>query len=235
MKKRKKKRMSEETKKTIAGLGGHLGGGMWLGLAGILGAGLVGASKWGSKSRRDPETKTEKAHAVIQDLSDIGRELDSMSAGAECLLGTDAQETTSLFNPETAALLGKASLLRRRAMILKARLHRYSLAKGRELLEKYAEDLDAAEALVAEIVAMPDLTPEQEEAQRQVNADARLVIQAFSLGYGDESGMRRVAELATNTGLAAERVELALQNLLTRGLVKISGEGFVRVKKEEAP
>jgi len=186
--------------------------------------GLFGLMGLGRKSR-EPETKREKAWAASKDLSEICRDLESMTVDADCLLGSEAQGTLSPFNAETNALIGEIALLRRRSLLARAKLHAFSFPKIKESLQKLAKEVEEAEAEVAEILAMPDLSLEEEAALKQAHLDKRLVSQALSIGAPCS-----LASIARGAGVPVDRAVVALGALVAEGLVVADGDEFKRAE-----
>lgn len=200
----------------------------WAGL-GAMGAmgGLMGLMG-GLGRRREPETKREKALAASETLSDLCDTLEDMTRNAECLIGSEAQGTISPFNADVNAVVGEIAVLRRRAMIVQARLHAITFPKIKDDLQKVTKKLEEAEAAVTQVLAMPDLTPEQEAEIKQVSKDKKLVIQALSM----EDGARSFDEIVEDSGVPDERVRRALTSLVTDTLVEATNGGWRRASRK---
>ncbi len=188
----------------------------------LLSGGFFGMLGGLGRKPKEPETKREKAAAALDELSCLYDDLESMTVDANCLLGSEAQGTTSPFNAETNALVGEIVLLRRRVLLTKARLHAFSIPKVRESLQKIAKEVEEAEAEVATILLMPDLTPEAEAAIKEASRDKSLTVQALSLP-GAPHGLSVVADKA---GISLERAHAALEALVAENLVARSATGF---------
>lgn len=168
------------------------------------------------------ETKRERAIKAADNLAGLCDVLESMTRDAECLLGSEAQGTISPFNAEVNVAVGEIALLRRRAMIVKSRLHSIVFPRIQEDIKKIAAQVSEAEGRVTEILAMPDMSPEEEVVFKQTNKDKRFVMQA--LGGADEpSSVQAISELV---GFSKERTTAALNLLIADGFVEVSGDGF---------
>lgn len=188
----------------------------------LLSGGFFGMLGGLGRKPKEPETKREKAAAALDELSCLYDDLESMTVDANCLLGSEAQGTTSPFNAETNALVGEIALLRRRVLLTKARLHAFSIPRVRESLQKISKEVEAAEAAVNAIISMPDVSPEEEAAIKQASRDKSLAVQALTLP-GAPHGLSVVADKA---GISLERAHAALEALVAENLVVRSAVGF---------
>lgn len=199
----------------------------WAGLAGLgIMPALLGMGRLGR--RRNPETKRERAQAVSNELSDLCDALESMTRNADCLVGSEAQGTLSPFNAEVNAVVAEIAVLRRRALLAKSRLHAWTFPKIKDDLKRLVQKLDDAESEAAQVLAMPDLTPEAEEALKQAAKDKRLVSQVLYFG----SDPVAIQEIADKSGVPLPRASTAVLSLIADGHVEAVGEKFKRVRVE---
>jgi len=204
-----------------SGTDGRPGVSPWAGAA-FGGIGMLGLLGMGLGRKSEPQTKREKAWVAVQDLCDLRRALESMTADADCLLGSEAQSTISPFNAETNAMVGEIALLRRRVLIVKSRLHDFAVPKIKESLKKLADEVDAAEASVTKILAMPDVSLEDEAEAKQASRDKSRVVQALSL----PGAPHIISVIAEASGVPVPRADVALQFLVNEGLVEDVGGAF---------
>lgn len=188
----------------------------------LLGGGLYGILAGLGRKEREPETKREKAKAALDELAGLREDLESMTVDADCLLGSEAQGTIAPFNAEVNAMVGDILTLRRRVLLAKAKLHAFSIPKVRESLQRLTKEVEEAEADVAAILLMPDMTPEAEAALKQASKDKSLTVQALSIP-GAPHGLSVIADKA---GISLERAHAALEALVSENLVVRSAMGF---------
>ena len=193
------------------------------GIAGIVGA--YGLGLLGSREK-EPEHKEDKAWRVAQKLSDLIHIIDEVPVMASELVGTDGQDACSPFNAEVNARLAKLAVLRKRALLVLTKL--YPLVKDR--YDKSVSDIEhnvvSYEGGVAEILAMPTLTADEEQARR----DKRLVLQ--SLPFNTPFAL---AEIIAMAGVPEDRVKTVLGALIIDGRVEKIGDDAYRPKPKVEP
>lgn len=184
-----------------------------LGWAGMLGGlGLFGAmAGLGLGRTKKPKTKIQRACAESQRLSDLARALEDMLADGQVLLGTEGQGTLSTFNAEVNEIVGKIVLLRRRALLIRTKVHAMAFPKLKKDVAKFEAAIAASEKEVEAILALPDVSPEEELLVKNKG----LVVQALSIPGGPHA----LDAVVKATNLPVEQVKDALKDLLLSEVV----------------